>query len=124
VHTVEERVTAALGAWAVGSLAVGAALALDPRTRGFGRQTALWGAVDGAIAYAGVRGRARRGPTDPARLRRVLLANAAADVAYLAAGVVVLQRRPQWRGDAVAVLVQASFLLLLDAGAADRLRIR
>lgn len=119
---VEERLTAVLGAWAAASVVAGSALAARPQTRGFGRQTAAWGAVDGVIAYVGVRGRARRGPTDPVRLRRVLLANAAADVGYLAAGVAVLRRRPRWRGDAVAVLVQGAFLLVLDAAAASALR--
>ena len=114
--SVEERLTQVLGAWAAGSVLVGGALALDPRTRAFGRQTALWGAVDGAIAYVGVRGRARRGPTDLARLRRVLLVNAAADVGYLVTGAALLRTR--WRGDGAAVVVQAAFLLVLDSAAA------
>ena len=120
--TVEERLTQVLAAWATGSLVVGAALALQRDTRGFGRQTAAWGAVDGVIAYVGIRGRARRGPTDPVRLRRVLFINAAADVGYLAAGAAVLRSRPRWRGDAVAVLVQGGFLLVLDTAAALALR--
>ena len=122
--TVEERLTQILATWAAGSLVAGAALALRPGTRGFGRQTAAWGAVDGAIAYVGSRGRAHRGPTDPVRLRRVLLINAAADVGYLVAGIAVLRSRPRWRGDAAAVLVQGGFLLVLDSVAADALRPR
>ena len=118
--SVEEDLTRVLGAWAAGSVAVGAVLAARPRTRGFGRQTVAWGAVDGAIAWAGARGRRRRGPTDPDRLRRVLLLNAGLDVGYLAAGA-WLVRDGRWRGDGAAVLVQGAFLLLLDAGAARRL---
>lgn len=117
--TVEERLTQVLAAWAAGSVLVGGALALDPRSRGFGRQTAAWGAVDAAIVYVGVRGRARRGSTDPVRLRRVLLVNAAADVGYLAVGAALLRTR--WRGDAAAVLVQGAFLLVLDTAAAQAL---
>lgn len=117
---VEERLTSVLGAWAVGSVLIGGALALDPRTRQVGRQTALWGAVDGVVAYVGVRGRTRRGPTDPARLRRVLLVNAAADVGYLAVSAALLRTR--WRGDGAAVVVQAAFLLALDSTAARALR--
>ena len=119
--SVEERLTAVLGAWACGCVALGAALAVDPRTRGFGRQTAAWGAVDGAIAWAGARRRGVRGPTQPGRLRRVLLVNAALDVGYLLAGLWML-RDGRWRGDGAAVLVQGGFLLGLDTLAARALR--
>jgi len=123
---VEERLTRVLGGWAVGSLVLGAVLSLRPGTRGFGRQTAAWGAVDGAIALVGARRRDARGPTDPARLRRVLLVNAGLDVGYLAVGVALL-RLPAARargllGDGAAVLVQGAFLLVLDSAAARALR--
>ena len=118
---VEAQLTRALGGWAAASVALGAVLAARPATRGFGRQTAAWGAVDGAIALVGARRRARRGPTDPARLRRVLVVNAGLDVGYLAAAA-WLVRDGRWRGDGIAVLVQGAFLLLLDTTAASRLR--
>ena len=117
---VEERLTRVLGAWAAASVAVGAALSVRPATRGFGRQTAAWGAVDGAIAWAGARKRRRTGPTDGGRLRTVLLVNAGLDVGYLAAGA-WLVRDGRWRGDGAAVLVQGAFLVLLDTTAARRL---
>lgn len=117
---VEARLTQVLGAWAAASLAAGALLAVPERTRGFGRQTAAWGAVDGLIAYAGGRRRARTGPTGPRRLRTVLLVNAGLDVGYLAAGGRLLRTR--WRGDGLAVLVQGAFLLVLDSAAARALR--
>lgn len=119
--TVEEDLTRVLGSWAAVSTAAGAALALSPRTRGFGRQTAVWGLVDGAIALVGVHRRGTRGPTDPARLRRVLLVNAGLDVGYLAAAA-WLVRDGRWRGDGAAVAVQGAFLLVLDSVAAHRLR--
>ena len=119
--SVEDQLTRVLGAWAAASVVAGLALSMDPRTRGFGRQTAAWGAVDGAIAAVGVRGRRRKGPTDPARLRRVLLVNAGLDVGYLAVGA-RLVRGDRWRGDGYAVLVQGAFLLVLDTTAARRLR--
>jgi hypothetical protein len=119
--SVEEDLTRVLSGWAVGSVAAGAVLSVFPRTRGFGRQTAAWGAVDGAIAYAGVRGRDRKGPTERRRLRTVLLVNAGRDVGYLALGA-RLRRSERWRGDGLAVLVQGAFLLLLDTTAAARLR--
>lgn len=117
---VEQQLTRVLGGWSAGSVALGAALSLSPRTRGFARQTVAWGAVDGAIAYVGARNRTAKGPTDPARLRRVLLVNAGLDVGYLAAGTWLVQR-PRWRGDGLAVLVQGAFLLVLDTAAARRL---
>ena len=119
MRSVEEQITRVLGAWAAGSVALGALLSAHPRTRGFGRQTAAWGAVDGAIAYVGARRRATKGPTDAARLRRVLLVNAGLDVGYLAAGA-WLVRDGRWRGDGAAVLVQGGFLLGLDVTAASR----
>lgn len=118
--SVEERLTRVLAAWAAGSMVTGAALSVSPRTRGFGRQTAAWGAVDALIVAAGLRTRARTGPTDPARLRRVLLVNAALDVGYLVVGA-GLVRRARWRGDGLAVLVQGGFLLVLDTAAARAL---
>ena len=124
--TTEERLTQVLGGWAAGSVVLGAALSLSPRTRGFGRQTAVWGAVDGAIAYAGSLGRRRRGPTDAVRLRRVLLLNAGLDVGYLGVGAALASGRRvrgrAYRGDGLGVLVQGAFLLLLDTTAAARLR--
>ena len=118
---VEEQLTRALGAWAAGSVVLGAALSAHPRTRGFGRQSAAWGAVDGAIAAVGVHNRRRKGPTDPARLRTVLLVNAGLDFGYLAMGA-RMRRTDRWRGDGLAVLVQGAFLLVLDITAAARLR--
>lgn len=118
---VEQQLTRALGGWATASTAAGALLCLPRRTRGFGRQTLAWGAVDGAIAWAGRRRRAANGPTDPARLRRVLLVNVGLDVGYLALAAALL-RTARWRGDGYAVLVQGGFLLLLDSAAAARLR--
>lgn len=114
---VERRLTQVLGGWAAGSVAAGLALAARPGTRGLGRQTALWGAVDGAIALVGARRRAAKGPTDPARLRRVLLVNAGLDVGYLLLGA-RLRRSSRWREDGAAVLVQGAFLLVLDTSAA------
>ncbi|WP_082556545.1 hypothetical protein [Modestobacter sp. Leaf380] len=119
--TVETRLTTVLGGWAAASVVAGAALSLSPRTRGFGRQTAAWGAVDGVIAGVGAHNRRRRGPTDPGRLRRVLLVNAGLDVGYLALGAALL-RTDRWRGDGAAVVVQGAFLLALDSTAAAALR--
>ena len=118
--SVEQHLVRVLGRWAAGSVLVGAALSAHPRTRGFGRQTAAWGAVDGAIALVGARRQAAGRTTDAARLRRTLLVNAGLDVGYLALGA-RLRRSERWSGDGLAVLVQGAFLLLLDTTAAVRL---
>lgn len=118
---VEQQLTRTLGRWAAASVAVGTGLSVPARTRGFGRQTFAWGAVDGAIAAYGARNRRAKGPTDPQRLRRVLLVNAALDVGYLATGA-WLVRDGRWRGDGLGVLVQGGFLLWLDTTTAARLR--
>ena len=120
---VELQLSRVIGGWAAASVALGAVLSVSPRTRGFGRQSAAWGAVDGAIAYAGARKRSANGRTDPARLRRILLVNAGFDLGYLAAGTWLVQR-PRWRGDGVAVLLQGAFLLVLDTAAAKKLSTR
>jgi hypothetical protein len=119
--SVEQDLVRVLGRWAVGSVVVGALLSGDPRTRGFGRQTAAWGVVDGAIALVGARRQAAGRTTAPARLRRVLLVNAGLDVGYVAAGAWLL-RSSRWRGDGAAVLVQGAFLLWIDGASARRLR--
>lgn len=115
---VEQVLTRVLGGWAAGSLAAGALLA--GRSPGFARQTAAWGAVDGAIVLVGARRRSSRGPTPVRRLRQVLLVNAGLDVGYVAAGVWLL-RDGRWRGDGAAVVVQGAFLLGLDGLAARAL---
>jgi hypothetical protein len=119
--SVEQDVVRVLGRWAAASVVLGAALSADPRTRGFGRQTAAWGLADGLIALVGARRQAAGRTTPPDRLRRVLLVNAGLDVGYVAAGA-WLVRSTRWRGDGAAVLVQGAFLLWLDATAAGRLR--
>ncbi len=116
---VEQRLTRALSAWSAGSVLIGSAL-LRGDHRAFGRQTLLWGAVDGAIAGVGAVRRRRGHVTDPARLRRVLLLNAGLDTGYLGIGALLL-RRARWRGDGAAVLVQGAFLLGLDTVAARAL---
>ncbi len=122
-----------LGAWAALSVLGGLAAYVAGRRRGdealaaFGRQSAAWGAVDAAIAAAGERGR-RRGEHRPPevaarRLRRLLWANAVADVGYVAGGV-AWARRPgsTATGDSAAVVIQGAFLFVLDVAFAHALR--
>lgn len=137
---VERTLERALGGWAAGSILAGGLCAAVGTVRShasavhFGRQMAAWGAVDGIIAVAGAVSRRRREDHDDgaarraARLRRVLLINAGADVAYIAGGAIFAVRSrhaaPTARagfGDGVAIVVQGAFLLALDLSQARRL---
>lgn len=119
VGDVQRRLPRQLGAWAVASVVVGAVSELvgrrigDAALSGFGRQCVLWGVVDGAIAAFGLATSDR--PVATSRLRRILWANSAADVAYVAGGLAWAQRgSPLARGSGAAVVVQGAFLLVLD----------
>lgn len=144
LEAVEGTLTRALATWAIANVALGAVVVVAGRaTRrpglvAFGRQTAAWGAVDGAIAGIGALTRRRRGELTAAErsakgmtLRRVLVANAVADVGYVLGGVVIVLRdargRPtlgMGRSDGVAVATQGLFLLALDLSQARRLSSR
>jgi hypothetical protein len=117
IGTIERELTGALGAWATGSVIVGAALAVVgrasalPVVSGFARQQVAWGAIDGAIAAFGLvksRGQAPDGVSivddddrpEPAaqakaeRLERILLVNAGLDVIYVAGGIALAAAAP------------------------------
>ena len=140
----EREITALLTVWAAGSVIKGTAIALIGKRTGrkqwvrFGRQTAMWGAVDALIAGAGALSRSRRGELTPEqvdaearKLRTLLLINAAADVVYVAGGAhIAFHAKPgppektsfrMGRGDGLAVLIQGAFLLVLDATYARKL---
>ncbi len=129
----ERELSALLGTWAAGSITKGTTIAIIGQRAGrrewlrFGRQTAAWGAIDAIIAGAGAISRARRGDlTDEEAtakaqsLLRLLLINAAADVAYIGVGAYLAARRS--RGDGAAVIIQGGFLLALDTTYALRIR--
>lgn len=131
---VESDLLRALGTWSLASIAVGGALWPMSRDRAalrsFARQQVSWGAIDGALAVAGVlRGR----PTEAAKLRRLLRINAAFDVGYVMFGAALIWQRdrvgaPNWYsadqavGDGLGIIVQGGFLLVLDASQAARLK--
>ena len=140
----EREITTLLTAWAAGSVIKGTAIALIGKRTGrkqwvrFGRQTAMWGAVDGLIAGIGALTRSRRGAftqeevdAEARKLRNLLLFNAAADVVYIAGGAhIAFHAKPgppettsfrMGRGDGIAILIQGAFLLALDATYARRL---
>ena len=122
------RTTAAWGLASVGAGLVTAARTQDPWWRSFAHQTAGWGAVDLGIAALGTRLQDRRmrrlsdayapaaQEAERVTLRRVLLVNTAADVGYVALGVVLARdSRPRVAGAGVAIVIQGSFLLVHDS---------
>ena len=140
----EREITSLLTVWAAGSVIKGTAIALIGKRTGrkqwmrFGRQTAMWGAVDALIAGAGALSRSRRSELTPEevdaearKLRTLLLINAAADVVYIAGGAhIAFHAKPgppektsfrMGRGDGLAILIQGAFLLALDATYARKL---
>lgn len=121
--------------WGLASAAVGAVLATseDPWRGAFGWQTAGWGVVDLGIAVVAGRLQTRRmarlpDPRDVAAaeaervtLRRILVANAVADLAYVALGVALSRDpRPRVSGSGAAIVVQGAFLALHDGCHAAR----
>lgn len=121
--------------WGGANVAAGLVLALrrDPWWCAFGWQTAGWGAVDLGIAVLAGRLQDRRmrrspDPYAPAALaaerrglRRVLVANAVADVGYVVLGAVLARSaRPRVAGAGVAVVLQGAFLLVHDSYHAGR----
>lgn len=141
LEAAERQITTLLSVWAAGSVIKGGAIALMGKRTGrrqwltFGRQTAMWGAVDALIAGAGTLSRSRRGEltqdevdAEARKLRNLLLINAVADVVYIAGGAHIAVHAGRdgrsfrmTRGDGLAIIVQGAFLLALDATYAKRL---
>jgi hypothetical protein len=141
LEAAERQITTLLSIWAAGSVIKGGAIALMGKRTGlrqwltFGRQTAMWGAVDALIAGAGALSRSRRGEltqeqvdAEARKLRNLLLINAAADVVYIAGGAHIAYHAGRegtsfrmTRGDGLAIVIQGAFLLALDATYAKRL---
>ena len=141
LEAAERQITTLLSVWAAGSVIKGGAIALMGKRTGrrqwvtFGRQTAMWGAVDALIAGVGALSRSRRGEltqeqvdAEARKLRNLLLINAAADVVYIAGGAHIAAHAGRGgrsfrmtRGDGLAIVIQGAFLLALDATYAKRL---
>lgn len=123
--------------WAGLSVAAGIALlalTADPWWHGIGVEAVAWGAIDAAIAAAGLvsarRGRSRAAGDPEAagrearKLRRLLLVNAGLDVGYIVAGLAVAgpvaNGDPFVAGNGWGVVIQGAFLLGFDAWHARR----
>lgn len=140
--SVERTLTKTLVGWSVASIALGTSIALaghkldKKAVTDFGRQTAAWGVVDLGIAGAGYFAQRRRGSLSEDQtqrqirnLRRLLVINAVADVAYVSGGIALLKRslhkKSSFRmgpGDGSAIVIQGAFLFVLDVSQAKRLR--
>ncbi|SDQ88905.1 hypothetical protein [Microbacterium sp. cf332] len=127
-RTVTRTVVRRLTRWGTAAVLVGGAFALPRRTRGFGVQTLMWGAIDLTLA-AVTRGRDK--VSHAQTLRRILLVNAALDAGYVAAGAHLAVRTPTLggrlrpadaRGHGLAVVLQGAALFVIDLSAARRLR--
>ncbi len=129
---VAASLTRTLALFGASSVAVGGLLAAtspSAAVSAFGQQTAMWGAVNTAIAAFGA-WRSRTNPAEAAGLRRTLLVNAGLDVGYVAAGAHLAHHRTTFggrvgrdaaRGHGLAVVVQGLGLMALDLTYARRL---
>lgn len=129
---VAASLTRTLALFGASSVAVGGLMAVtSPSTSGraFGQQTAMWGAINMAIAGFGA-WRSRTHPAEATGLRRTLLVNAGLDVAYVAAGAHIAHHGTTFggrvsadaaRGHGLAVVSQGLGLMTLDLAYARRL---
>jgi len=80
--------------------------------RGFWFMNAIWGFIDGAIAWANL----LTGPVTLEFLRNVLAINSGLDLAYIATGLALSLRftGPLLKGFGWAVTLQGAFLLIFD----------
>lgn len=134
---LDQRGLIVLGGWAAGNLLLSgiATGQTDGSAHYFHQMNIGWGAVNLALAGAGLRAarRAARTPGGPSagrpsavraqlRTENLYLFNAGLDVAYLATGAYFLEksRHPatdnpnRWRGYGQSLLLQGGFLLLFD----------
>ncbi len=123
------RVGKQLALWALASVVLGGVLLFTPSPLwgAVGVQFLVWGAIDGVIAWAGLRD-ARRKRTQPSfatreaveaerrRVVRLLRINAVLDVGYVVVGLALLGWEPSATrvGHGVGVLIQGGFLLVFD----------
>lgn len=120
-----------LMAWAGLSISAGVVLILQgaPFAQGFGVQSILWGIIDAALAFFGMRS-ARRKANEPdahtperqaqerANLRRLLWINTGLDVLYVTGGTLLAGTKGLtdafWRGNGWSIVVQGGFLFFFD----------
>lgn len=118
-----------LAGWSALSMASGAVLMAmgTPLWHAFGVQSVAWGAIDGAIAWFGMRDHRRKRRTlgtgnagwhaEVVKVRRILLLNVWLDVGYVTVGLLIASFGAEGvrLGHGLGVVVQGAFLLAFDA---------
>jgi hypothetical protein len=118
-----------LGSWAIGNIALGGIMAgrTSGETKAFHQMNLYWNTVNLAIAGFGYYSAMKEVPSSEfwetigsqQSIEKILLVNAALDVAYMAGGLYVLERgrrlqKDQLRGFGKSVILQGAFLMVFD----------
>ncbi|MDO9553219.1 hypothetical protein [Rhodonellum sp.] len=118
-----------LGLWAAGNMAVGGVMAgrTSGETKGFHQMNIYWNSVNLAIAGFGYYQATKEIPNSEfwatmeaqQGIEKILLVNAALDVAYMAGGLFLLERgkrleKDQFKGFGKSIVLQGAFLMGFD----------
>lgn len=134
--TMRQTTFGVLGAWGLGSMGAGAAMAFGGRDdfeKALGVQNLVWGAVDATLAFVGeaqsqkglfVGPDAKPWQTDRASLAKAFWVNAILDVAYVLTGTLIwnLGGNDLVRGTGAGIALQGGFLFCFDTLAHMRFR--
>ncbi|MCH7412556.1 hypothetical protein MM213_03590 [Belliella sp. R4-6] len=119
-----------LGSWAVGNIVLGGVMAgrTSGETKAFQQMNMYWNTVNLAIAGFGYYSAMKESPSSEFwetlqaqhGIEKILLVNAALDVAYIAGGLYVLERgrrldKDQLKGFGKSIMLQGAFLMSFDA---------
>ncbi len=128
----QENAMKVLGSWAVGNIALGAALARNTSgsTKHFHQMNAGWNLINLAIAGAGWYSVSRIDPSsfdlytsiqEQHKLQKILLFNAGLDIGYIAGGTYLIERsknannQPErLEGWGKSIILQGAFLFAFD----------
>jgi len=118
-----------LGLWAAGNMALGGVMAgkTSGETKGFHQMNIYWNSVNLAIAGFGYYQATKENPNSEfwatmeaqQGIEKILLVNAALDVAYMAGGLFLLERgkrleKDQFKGFGKSIVLQGAFLMGFD----------
>ncbi|SNS67840.1 hypothetical protein SAMN06295967_1168 [Belliella buryatensis] len=119
-----------LGSWAIGNMVLGGVMIgrTSGETRAFHQMNIYWNTVNLAIAGFGYYSAMKEVPSTEfwetmraqQSIEKILLVNAALDVAYMAGGLYLLERgrrleNDQFKGFGKSVILQGAFLMSFDA---------
>lgn len=134
----QQSMTAILMGWAAGSMVIGALWTRQSNKilRGIGIQFFTWGAIDGLLAWFGLRN-GRKDTTEfysnqltvndidkkARNLRRILWFNFVLDITYMLFGRRMMTNTDLYRrGSGIGVFIQGAFLFIFDAVFADSIK--